>query len=105
MLFGVTNTLATFQRMMNVLFKEELDAYVLVYLDNVLIFLQTLEEHIQHIRKALQKLRDVQFFARLHKCSLFQTKVEYLILTYQWMECNQAQRKFARSWIGLDLRE
>ena len=63
---------------MNVLFKEELDDYVLVYLDDILIFSQTLEDHVQHIRQALQKLRDAHFFARLYKCSFFQTRVEYL---------------------------
>ena len=50
--FGVTNAPATFQRMMNALFKEELDAYVLVYLDDILIFSQTLEDHIHHIKQA-----------------------------------------------------
>ena len=76
--FGVANAPATFQRMMNSLFKEELDAFVLVYLDDILVFSQTLEDHIRHIRTALQKMRDAKFFARLHKCSFFQEKVEYL---------------------------
>ena len=47
--FGVTNVLATFQRLMNSIFKEELDMFVLVYLDDILIFSQTLQEHIRHI--------------------------------------------------------
>ena len=55
--------------MMNSLLKEELDAFVLVYLDDILVFLQMLEDHIRHIRTALQKMRDAKFFARLHKCS------------------------------------
>ena len=55
--FGVTNAPATFQRLMNQIFKEELDDFVLVYLDDILIFSQTLQEHIQHIRQALEKLR------------------------------------------------
>ena len=76
--FGVTNALATFQLMMNSLFKEELDAFVLVYLDDILILLQPLENHIHYIRVALQKLRDAKFFVRLHKCSFFQEKVDYL---------------------------
>ena len=76
--FGVVNAPATFQRMMNSLFKEELDAFVLVYLHDILVFLQTLEDHIRHIRIALQKMRDAKFFARLHKCSFFQEEVEYL---------------------------
>ena len=76
--FGVTNAPATFQRMMNAVFKEELDTFVLVYLDDILVFSRTLEEHISHLRTALRKLRDAKLFARLHKCSFFQEKVEYL---------------------------
>ena len=76
--FGITNAPATFQRMMNALLKEELDAYILVYLDDILIFSQALEDHIHHVRQALQKLRNAQLFARLQKCSFFQKKVEYL---------------------------
>ena len=44
--FGVTNAPTTFQRVMNSLFKEELDDFILVYLDDILIFSRTLEEHI-----------------------------------------------------------
>ena len=76
--FGVTNAPATFQRLMNNIFKEELDAFVLVYLDDILIFSQTLQEHIIHIRRALEKLRSAKLYARLHKCSFFQDRVEYL---------------------------
>ena len=76
--FGVTNAPATFQRMMNSLFKEELDDFILVYLDDILIFSRTLQEHIRHIRIALERLRKAKFYPRLHKCSLFQTRVEYL---------------------------
>ena len=74
--FDLGNAPATFQKIMNSLFKEELDAFVLVYLDDVLVFSQTLEDHIRHIRTVLQKMRDAKFLARLHKCSFFQEKVE-----------------------------
>ena len=76
--FGVTNAPSTFQRMMNSLFKEELDDFVLVYLDDILVFSSTLEEHIAHIRKALERLRSAKLYARLHKCAFFQRRVEYL---------------------------
>ena len=76
--FGVTNAPSTFQRMMNSLFKEELDDYMLVYLDDILVFLSTLEEHIAHIRKALERLQTAKLYARLHKCAFFQRRVEYL---------------------------
>ena len=52
--FGVTDAPATFQRMMNVLFKEELDAYALVYLDDSLISLQTLEDHVYYQKSAAE---------------------------------------------------
>ena len=76
--FGVTNAPATFQRLMNTIFKDELDDFILVYLDDILIFSQTLQEHISHIRQALEKLREAKLYARLHKCSFFQEQVEYL---------------------------
>ena len=76
--FGVTNAPSTFQRMMNMLFKDELDNFVLVYLDDILIFSKTLEDHIQHIRQALEKLKEAKLYARLHKCAFFQERVEYL---------------------------
>ena len=64
--------------MMNSLFKKELDDYVLVYLDDILVFSSTLEEHIAHIRKALERLQSAKLYARLHKCAFFQRHVEYL---------------------------
>ena len=64
--------------MMNSLSEEELDAFVLVYLDDILIFSQMLEDHIHYIGIALQKFRATKFFACLHKCSFFQEKMEYL---------------------------
>ena len=73
--FGVTNAPATFQRMMNSLFKEKSDDFILVYIDDILIFSRTLQEHIRHIRIALERLRTAKFYARLHKCSFFQTRV------------------------------
>ena len=76
--FGVTNAPSTFQRLMNSLFKEDLDKFVLVYLDDILVFSTTLEEHIEHIRKTLDRLREAKLYARLHKCAFFQTRVEYL---------------------------
>ena len=48
--FGVTDAPATFQRIVNILFKEELDSFVLVYLHDILIFYKMPKEHIQHIR-------------------------------------------------------
>ena len=51
--FGVSNAPATFQRLMNKVFAKELDAFILVYLDDILVFSRTKEEHLEHIRTAL----------------------------------------------------
>ena len=76
--FGVSNAPATFQRLMNKVFAKELDAFILVYLDDILVFSQTKEEHLEHIRTALGRLRDAKIYARLHKCEFYKDKVEYL---------------------------
>ena len=76
--FGVTNAPTIFQRLMNQIFSEELDTFVLVYLDDIFIFSNTLQEHIQHIRRTLERLREAKIYARLHKRESFRTKVEYL---------------------------
>ena len=76
--FGVSNAPATFQRLINKVFAKELDAFILVYLDDILVFSQTKEEHFEHIRTALGRLRDAKIYAQLYKCEFFKDKVEYL---------------------------
>ena len=51
--FGLTNAPASFQRLMNRVFKEEMNIFVLVYLDDILVFSNSLEEHWEHLRVAL----------------------------------------------------
>ena len=63
---------------MNKVFAKELDAFILVYLDDILVFSRTKEEHLEHIHTTLGRLRDAKIYARLHKCEFFKDKVEYL---------------------------
>ena len=76
--FGLCNAPATFQRIMNTILRDGLDKFVLVFLDDILIFSRTKEEHEQHIRQILERLRTEKFFGRLKKCDFFKTEVEYL---------------------------
>ena len=55
--FSLCNALATFQRMMNPILRDGLDRFVLVFLDDILIYSRTIEEHEQHIRALLDRLR------------------------------------------------
>ena len=78
MTFGLTNAPATFQRLMNKIFAGNLDKFIAVYLDNILIFSRNMDEHWQHLRWALDQLRKAKLYGRLHKCEFLKDQVEYL---------------------------
>ena len=69
--FGLCNAPATFQTFMNNLFREEMDNFVIVYLDDVMIFSKTLEEHIKHVRHVLQKMHSKGLKLNRPKCRFF----------------------------------
>ena len=64
---GLTNAPAAFMSLMEDTFREELNKYVLLFLDDILIYSDTLEEHERHLRVVLQRLRDKQLFAKRNK--------------------------------------
>ncbi|GBG58708.1 hypothetical protein CBR_g109 [Chara braunii] len=76
--FGLTNAPATFQRGMNDLFRPWLDKFVVVYLDDILVFSKTLQEHQGHLRQVLEKLREANFKINAKKCEWAKTQVLYL---------------------------
>ena len=67
--FGLTNAPSTFMWLMNEVLKEFLGKFVIVYLDDILIFSKTLEENMMHIHKVLEKLREEKLLINLKKCS------------------------------------
>ena len=76
--FGLTNAPATFQTLMNDIFRDLLDICVVVYLDDILVYSRNAEEHEQHLRQVLQRLKEHQLYARPSKCTLFASSIEYL---------------------------
>ncbi|GBG91470.1 hypothetical protein CBR_g52426 [Chara braunii] len=76
--FGLTNAPMTFQRCMNDLFSPWLDRFVVVYLDDILVFSGTLQEHQGHLRQVLEKLREANFKINAKKCEWAKTQVLYL---------------------------
>ena len=75
---GLTNAPAAFQRFMNDLFKDLLDVYVVVYLDDILIYSENASEHRKHVREVLRRLRAAGLFASLKKCVFNTDTVEFL---------------------------
>jgi hypothetical protein len=76
--FGLTNAPATFMRLMNEILFPYLDKFVLVYLDDILIYSQTREEHLNHLQLVLDALRKHQFFAKFDKCEFMKQSIEFL---------------------------
>jgi len=76
--FGLTNAPATFQHLMNDVLRDFLDDFAVVYLDDVLIFSHSLDEHKRHVRLVLERLRANGLFAKPEKCAFHQTEIEYL---------------------------
>ena len=66
--FGVTNALVVFMDYMNRIFQPFLDKFVVVFIDNILIYSRTQEEHAEHLRLVLGVLREKQLYAKLSKC-------------------------------------
>ncbi|KAH9688170.1 Endonuclease [Citrus sinensis] len=76
--FGLTNAPATFCTLMNKVLQPFLDRFVVVYLDDIVVYSTTLEDHARHLRQVLQVLRDNELFLKLEKCSFAQQEVEFL---------------------------
>src|SRR5688500_9445982 len=78
MSFGLTNAPAYFMNLMNKVFMEYLDQFVVVFIDDILIYSSNEEAHEDHLRLVLQKLRDNQLYAKLSKCDFWLKEVAFL---------------------------
>ncbi len=76
--FGLTNAPATFNRLMTDLFRKELDDFVLVFFDDILIYSENDKDHEGHLRHVLEILREAQLYAKKSKCTFFVDRVAYL---------------------------
>ncbi|KAL0458747.1 UNVERIFIED_CONTAM: Transposon Ty3-G Gag-Pol polyprotein [Sesamum latifolium] len=103
--FGLTNAPATFMALMNRTFQEYLDRFVIVFIDDILIYSRNKEEHEQHLRIVLQILKEKELYAKLSKCEFFGRFIESFFIiagpltkllrkkiVFQWTE--QCQQSF-----------
>jgi hypothetical protein len=78
MSFSLMNAQAYFMYLMNSVFMDYLDKFVVVFIDDILIYSQNEQEHEEHLRKVLQRLRDCQLYAKLSKCEFWISEVLFL---------------------------
>ncbi|XP_058749773.1 uncharacterized protein LOC131622747 [Vicia villosa] len=76
--FGVTNAPAVFMDYMNRVFQPYLDQFVVIFIDDILIYSRTIEEHMEHLRIVLSVLREKQLFAKFSKCEFWMSEVKFL---------------------------
>jgi hypothetical protein len=78
MSFGLTNAPAFFMNLMNNVFMDYLDKFVVVFIDDILIYSQSEEEHVDHLKLVLQRLREHQLYVKLSKCEFWINEVLFL---------------------------
>ncbi|KAK4400675.1 Retrovirus-related Pol polyprotein from transposon.6 [Sesamum angolense] len=76
--FGLTNAPAAFMALMNRTFQEYLDQFVIVFIDDILVYSKNREEHEQHLRIVLQILKEKELYAKLSKCEFWVNQVVFL---------------------------
>ncbi|KAA3480626.1 RNA-directed DNA polymerase-like protein [Gossypium australe] len=77
--FGLTNAPASFMDLMNQFFQPHLDRFVVVFIDDILIYSKIESEHAQHLRIVLQALREKQLYAKFSKCEFWLCEVGFLV--------------------------
>ena len=76
--FGLTNVPAAFMDMMNSLFRPYLDQFIVVFIDDILVYFRDEQEHEQHLKIVLQTLREKKLYAKLSKCDFWLKEVSFL---------------------------
>ena len=84
------------------IFQEELDVFVVIYIDDILIFSKSEEEHVGHVQHVLEKLCQNKLFAKLSKCEFAKDKVEYLghIVSAQGVHPDPKKVSVIEGWLS-----
>ncbi|QRW26435.1 Retrotransposable element Tf2 protein [Rhizoctonia solani] len=98
--FGLTNAPAAFQDMMNEIFRDLLDVYVIIYLDNILVFSLNEKDHKAHVQEILKRLQDNDLFCNIKKCHFHVKRIDYLgfIILEFGIEVDQSKVTDAMNW-------
>eukprot|EP00253_Pinus_taeda_P019573 PITA_19573 len=98
--FGLTNAPATFMCLMNSVFHKYLDKFVLIFIDDILIYSWNIQEHEEHLRLVLQTLREHQLYAKYSKCDFYKEQIQYLghIITKEGIAVDPEKIRTIMEW-------
>jgi len=98
--FGLTNAPATFQAFINNVLRQYLDVFVVVYLDDILVYSKTIEEHVQHVRQVLTALRDSTMKVKLSKSEFHKHEVQFLgyVVSQDGLKMDQSKISTILDW-------
>ena len=101
MFFGLTNSPATFQTMMNDIFREEIaEGWVVIYMDDILIFSKDKKQHQEQVKRILEKLREHQLLLKAKKCYFDNEEIDFLglIITEKGIQMDPNKVKVVTTW-------
>ena len=86
--------------LMHSIFREHLDNFIIIFLDDILVYSRGLQEHMTHVRQTLEILRKHQLYAKVSKCTFFQHRVEYLghIVSSEGLSPDPAKVQAVKDW-------
>ncbi|MBW0569776.1 hypothetical protein O181_109491 [Austropuccinia psidii MF-1] len=98
--FGLTNAPSSFKNLVNDIFYDLLDIYVVVYLDDIMVFSKSEEQHFTHVSTVLSRLRANNLFAKASKCLFHVTSVEYLgyVVSSEDLKMDQSKVQKILNW-------
>ena len=105
--FGLTNAPAVFQSLVNDVLRDMLNRFVFVYLDDILIFSRSKEEHVHHVQKVLQRLLENSLFVKAEKCEFHASSVPFLgyVVGRGTVEMDSAKVSAVTTWPAPDSRK
>ena len=98
--FGLTNAPAVFMDLMNRVFREYLDSFVIVFIDDILVYSSSPEIHEVHLRSVLQRLGEQHLYVKFSKCEFWQTRVVFLghVVSGEGISVNPEKTRVMMNW-------
>ena len=100
--FGLTNAPTSFMCLMKIVLSKYLDNFVVVFIDDILIYSKTKEEHNEHLQIIPQVMGEHELYAKLSKCELFKDKIQYTghVISKEWISVDPDKIRAIMEWIS-----